>query len=235
MSGLSLVSEQPSRSSQHSISMNRSTPISRSATGPDDDTAQPGLTSGFGAVMEEERNLQSSTEGYLAAVNGPHAIALDRILRNQQLRLDDNIGLLEERYEMLPHPARFQALRGRLFPLTNSRRVATPSESNDLLPNLVAQHLTLLANVATLIAHSSQGGQGQYILTEVARNHEEMAWMLTALLKEDQSVRERVSVPVTAAVATAPTPGTTEGNWENEGGAPRASPVRDLSAIQRVA
>jgi hypothetical protein len=205
--------------------------ITRATIGPARATAQPSLTSGFGSVMEQEHDLQSSTEGYLGAENGPHSNAIDRILRNQQLRLGDNIGLLEDRYEMLPHPARFHVLRGRPSPLTKSRRATVAPESAGVLPNLVAQHLNVLGKLTTLIAHSSHGDHGELILNEVARNHEEMAWRLTALLKEDESAREREHIPVVAA-ATGPTVGTAEGTWENKGGAPSSSPAPDAATLQ---
>src|SRR4051812_34145327 len=64
--------------------------------------------SGFGSVMEQERDLQTSTTGYLGVDNGIHAVAIDRMLRNQGERLEGNITLLEQRYEMLPQPSRFK-------------------------------------------------------------------------------------------------------------------------------
>jgi hypothetical protein len=67
------------------------------------------------------------------------------------------------------------------------------------------------------------GQQGALILTEVAHNHEEMAWMLTALLHEDLSVHDFVPVPIIATKASIKT--RAEATWENEGGAPRSSPA----------
>jgi hypothetical protein len=172
------------------------------------------FASGFGAVLEQESDLQASTEGYLGTVDGPHSAATDRILRDQQIRLGANVSLLEQRYDMLPASARFRGLRGRLRPPAKARRVTM--ESIDALRHLVAEHLGLMENLELLM-----GKRGEHLLAEVAHNHEEMAWMLTALLKEDQSVRDQVAIPM---VARRPVPApltATEGNWENEGGALR--------------
>lgn len=183
--------------------------------GRDNDTVPPPLTSGFGTVMEREYDLQALTRNYVGTASGPHAAAIDRILRVQQEKLGANIALLGERYETLPHPVRFDALRRH----PAIARTSAEAEPLCALPALVAQHLGMLGNINTLIAQREDGERGELILTEVARNHEEMAWMLTALLKEDESVRDRLPLPVTA---TAPAAGSSEAGWENEGGAPRA-------------
>jgi hypothetical protein len=189
-----------------------------------DNTAQPPLTSGFGAVMEQEEDIQSSTEGYVGGDNGPNSAAIDRILRHQGTRLGANIALLEQRYEMLPHPARFQTLHGKHARLSNARHTAAADDLG-VLPSLVAKHLDLLRKIETLMSRRPDGQRGELILAEIARNHEEMAWMLTALIKEDESVRDFVPTPVIASAPASPKLSTSEANWENEGGASGASPV----------
>src|ERR1043166_6123044 len=162
-----------------------------------DDTAQPPLASGFGAVMEQEQKIQSFTEEYIGADNGPHSAAIDRILRQQQTRLGANIALLEQRYEMLP-PARIQTRHAKHPPLSYARRIMATPDDSGVLQKLVAQHLDLIRNIETLIDQRPDGQRGTLILAEIARNHEDMAWMLTALLKEEDSVRDLVPIPVTA-------------------------------------
>ena len=216
-----------SRESQPSARASRT--ITRTAQSADDDPVRRSLTSGFGAVMEQERDLQASTLGCVGAETGPRSTDVDRILRHQETQLGANIALLGQRYEMLPSPGRFRALQGKARP--PARRVAGAADDDDPLRALIAQHVGLLGNIDVLIAQRPDGQRGELILNEVARNHEEMAWMLTALIKEDESVRDRLPSPVIAAAAPAPTPGTTEGNWENEGGAARtATPAPDASA-----
>lgn len=83
-----------------------------------------------------------------------------------------------------------------------------------MLPLLVAQHQNLMAEIDPIIAQNPDGQRGKLILTEVARNHEEMAWMLLALLNED-SVHARGLQAIPAEIEVA----SPEGNWENEGGA----------------
>ncbi len=184
-----------------------------------DDTAQPPLTSGFGSVMEREQDIRSSTTERLGVDNGPKSAAIDRILRHQQLQLGANIALLEQRYEMLPHPTRFATLPATHGRLSHARGAAVAPDAASLLPNLVAQHISLLRAIEALITQRPDGQRGELILTEIARNHEEMAWMLTALINEDDSVRDLVPIPVTASLPAAPKAEASEADWENEGGA----------------
>lgn len=185
-----------------------------------DTTAQPPLTSGFSVVMEQEEEIQSSTIGYLGTDKGPNSAALDRILQHQGVRLGANIALLEQRYETLPHPVRFRTLHTKHGPLSRARRTAV-AEDAGILPSLIAQHLNLLRKIETLIRQRPDGQRGELILTEIARNHEEMAWMLTALIREDESKRDLVPTPANA-LKKALHLGANEATWENEGGAPRS-------------
>lgn len=194
----------------------------RAAAGPHNDTAQPSLTSGFGAVIEKEHELQAATGGYLDEANGSRSATVARMLRHQQMRLGANIALLEQRYETLPHPARFQAWQGKHSRLTTAQHVAR-TETNCVLPSLVAQHLSLLGDIHALITRGPDGQRGELILNEVGRNHEEMARMLTAFLKEHVAVHDLEPIPVTAVSPAIPH-STSETDWENEGGGPRVKP-----------
>ena len=77
---------------------------------------------------------------------------------------------------------------------------AQPSlTSGACLPSLVAEHLNLLRNIDALSAQRPDGPCGEFILAEIARNHEEMAWILEALNKGDESGLEFGPIPATAA------------------------------------
>ena len=169
-----------------------------------DNTAQPSLTSGFGAVMEQEGNIQSATERGLGTDKGPNSAAIDRVLRNQGVRLGANIALLAQRYEMLPHPVRFESLHRRHGPLTLAPQ-ATASGAGDTLPSLIAQHRSLLRKIEMLIRQRPDGQRGEIILAEIARNHVEMASILATLINEN-AVRDTVPVPIVALHGTTPEP-----------------------------
>lgn len=185
------------------------------AHGPSAAVAHAPLTSGFGSVLEKEHILQSSIEGVLRTAERVRPVDLDRILRHQQARIGTNIVLLEQRNEMLPHPARFLPLHGKHASIPTSRRTGPESASDGPLPKLVAQHVTVASDIDALIAHGSNGQRGDIILSEVARSHEEMAWLLTALLQEDRSTRDRLDQ---VAPENQP-PGAAVARWENDGGA----------------
>ncbi|MCR6655738.1 MAG: hypothetical protein NVV63_07960 [Opitutus sp.] len=145
-------------------------------------------------MIEKERDLQSATESSFGQAGGRHSADLDRILHHQHSRLGANIALLEQRYEALPKPERFVHWHDRARPPTEPRR--TQLLETELLPELVAQHTRLLADIDALIACAPDGQRGELILTEVSRSHEEMAWMLTALLKDDEST-SRIAMGLT--------------------------------------
>jgi hypothetical protein len=81
----------------------------------------------------------------------------------------------------------------------------------------------------------AQPERGHENPTEGPRTREEMAKMRTALLREDLTARAVVAKPGSAAAVVAPTPGTSEGNWENEGGPLRSKSASGPTGGQRVA
>lgn len=187
-------------------------------------TRYPRPAGGFGAVMEQEHELQSSIGGYRGELHGHLSATIARVLSKQQVALGAIIALLEHRYEMLPPAAQFLALHGRHSPLPPTRRRVPAPEPNSLLRNLIAQHLDLLEDLDSLMARGGSDLQNEIILIEVTRNHEDMAGMLSALLKEDKSLRNRNSIPVIAA------PRTDDARWENEG--PTISATADSDAAR---
>src|SRR5688572_14170321 len=114
--------------------------------------------------MDQENTLLSSTDVCLHMDIGPHAASLNRIFSEQRTRVGVNVSLLEQCYETLPLPARFQALPGKLGPPSKTPRVSGALESDGLLQNLVEQHLHLRDNIELLAAHDPQGPN---ILAEV--------------------------------------------------------------------
>ncbi len=194
----------------------RGVTTTRAERGLGNNTAQPPLTSGFGAVIEKERDLQAATRRAFGQVNRHHAHDVDRILRHQQSRLGANISLLEQRYEALPKPERFASWNERLHP-TNTLLGLEDRENSQVLPELVARHAGLQADIETLIELAPDGQRGELILGEVSRNHEEMAWMLTALLKEDAT---SAGVTDHDGDGTPNSLNQAEENWDNEGGLP---------------
>ena len=193
--------------------------VTRAVTGGQNDTAQPPLTSGFGAVIEKEHDLQAAMEGSFGQVAGEHSADINRILRHQHSCLAANIGLLEQRYEALPVPERFVNWHDRGRP--SALPPGAQRDETELLANLVAQHTGLLADIDALIRCASDGQRGELILKEVSRSHEEMAWMLTALLKDDESAT-RMAGPRSRNAPGGT--GVAQENWDNEGGPVRIDP-----------
>src|SRR4051812_23893277 len=78
-------------------------------TAPDAHTAQPPLTSGFAALIERERELQSLVATCIDQKGSGQHTSLDSLLREHREQLGAIIALLEQRYELLPVPGRFHA------------------------------------------------------------------------------------------------------------------------------
>lgn len=191
----------------------------RAPTGSLNDTAQPSLISGFGAVIEKERDLQTATEGSFGQVTGNHSAEIGRILHHQHSRIGATIALLEQRYEALPNPERFVSWRDRSKPPAKPGRME--GDGTELLPDLIARHTNLLADIEALISRAPDGQRGELTLREVSRNHEEMAWMLTALLKEDETTaRFNSEADGHASGSTS----LAHESWDNEGGSVRGNP-----------
>ncbi len=185
------------------------------------DTTPPSLTSGFGTVIEKEHDLQVATLDSCGDADAELSGAMERILRHQHSRLGANIALLEQRYEALPNPERFVSWRSLHRPPAAPRRA--PRDETNLLPDLIARHGHLLADIETLIGCAVDGERGELILAEVSRSHAEMAKVLAALLTETEIVVERAP----DAEASQPR-GTRQAqeDWDNEGGAARSTPRR---------
>lgn len=164
--------------------------------------------------MEKELDLQYSTNEYVKSLIDPAQDQIGRILREQQTRLHTNIGLLEHRHEMLPHPERFDALPSKISEMPAWENPPIASEHQGMLLDLSDQHRQIHADITALISQGHDGQRGELMLLQVARSHEEMASVLSSLL----TAHDRITQPVEAL----PTKGTTEAEWENEGGAPKS-------------
>lgn len=182
-------------------------------------TAEPPLASGFGALIDKEHSLRSAIADRYGLIGGKHAAALARILRRQEFQLDANIALLEQRYEGIStgeHPTE-----------VDDGDASAPSgpasyEAGEVLCDLVVRHASLLADIDALLQRGPDGRRGELILTEVRRNHEEMAWVLNALLSEEQTAAR---VAEDHRVRAAGAMGRAQENWDNEGGPARTAPI----------
>lgn len=179
----------------------------------------PLLVSGFGSVMEKELDLQYSTNEYVKSLVLSAQDELGRILREQQTRLYTNITLLEHRHEMLPHPERFASLPSKITEMPEWENPPIASEHSAMLLDLSDQHRQIQTDIESLISQGHDGQRGELMLLQVARSHEEMAWVLRSLLKEDVTERNEAVQPIDVI----PTVGTTEAGWENEGGPPKGA------------
>lgn len=193
--------------------------VAQAPQGTGHDTTPPALTSGFGAVIEREEDLRTATEGSFGQASGHHSADLDRILHHQHSRLGANIAMLERRYEDLPKPERFVKWHDAGRPPAKPRHTAR--DESEVLPDLIARHTRLLRDIEALIGCRADGQRGERLLAEVSRNHEEMAWMLTALLNDDDSARRTSLDP---SIESSDGSRRAQENWDNEGGPARVDP-----------
>jgi hypothetical protein len=181
-------------------------------------TAEPPLASGLGDLIDKEHALRSSIADRYGLIGGKHAAELARILRRQESQLDANIALLEQRYEGISTgEAPTDADDG--DPSAPSRPASY--EAGEVLRDLGVRHASLLADIDSLLERAPDGRRGELILTEVKRNHEEMAWVLNALLSEDVTAARAVEDQGGPAAGTM---SREQENWDNEGGPERTAP-----------
>lgn len=149
------------------------------------------LTSGFGTIVAEERSLRTLVELCRERASGRHAENLVRILSHHLVQIDAVLALLVSRRALLPKPARF---RGTEEPNGTLYRHTAGLDGPAALPELRNRHLKLIARLEALIASMGIAPQREPLLREAHQRHEEMAWMLAALIAEDSSRRPRTSL-----------------------------------------
>ncbi len=162
------------------------------------------FTSGFGALVVAERDLR---EQLLASITAGQADGALRIFRHHVLQIEAVIALLEGREQLLPHPARFEALRECVTQDLNPLR-KIPQNVDAPLEHLVKMHQALRRGIEVLVEQSGHHDHNETALREAAQRHGEMEWMITALVNENSRPGQETGV----------VPGKAEGIWENEGG-----------------
>lgn len=193
----------------------RSLTETRASKASDKCTAEPPLASGFGLIIDKEHALRTSLADWAGRIGGNRAADVEGILRQQQYQMDATIALLEQRYEGFStgeHAAKTDNVR------RSATSAPTSYEAGDVLRDLGGQHASLLVDIDALLERAPDGQRGELILAEVKRNHEEMAWVLTASLREDataEKLTEKNHARVAGATSWA------QENRDNEGGPTR--------------
>ena len=177
----------------------------------------PLLTSGFGSLIEEEHALETYLGECIHTIGGQHGDSVDRIFVNHLQQIREILALLYKRSEMLPNPARFRTLKlgARIF-TRSPHQIIPPVQP--VLHRLVSLHLHLQRGIEVLLKKDHDAKCDETMLSQVAQKHDEMGWMLTALLKEDGRGQD----PEFSAILGSNPPTLfeerAEKKWENEGG-----------------
>lgn len=171
--------------------------------------SRPPLTSGYGVLFEKEERLRSAVCDRIGEAHGGHGSDLRRILRRHQKLLEANQTLLRRRCDELPCGSRFGALRNP-HPHWPLARGSDPLEERSALGDLVARHASLIGDIEALVSRAAGRERAEPLLVEMEQNHEDMAWMLTALINEDDDALLDAQGDLSAE----------EERWETEGGGP---------------
>lgn len=170
------------------------------------------FTSGVGTLLEEEHELLALISKGIDHAYGVNIDGIERILSHHARETEEIIALLELYSESLPIPHRFGVLKS--GPSLHLHTAATPAVPGlSLLDLLVAQHRRLFANLETLRKSSRGNCIEPNLLSVAAQRHEDMAWMLTALEKEDERPSDPQLTPVVASELRV-----AEQNWATDGG-----------------
>lgn len=151
----------------------------------DPETASPQpMTSGFGVVIEKEDCLGRINRESLGEIHTVGKSDLWCLLRHHQLLIEKNQQLLLHRCDQLSRGERFTRLYTANRPWAGAPRAANGRHGP--LPDLLARHTSLIGDLDALISRAKRGEHDESLLAEIERNHEEMAWMLMALMKEEE-------------------------------------------------
>lgn len=131
---------------------------------------------GFGFLIERERSLRLFIT-VLESSAATHTLATSRILRSQLRRVMDNIALLEHRYDYSLVAENFIS-----WPPISADQGGQQIVPLSVLRQLIGHHLAIVTLVQ---AQALEDRSVKEILTQIVRSHQEMAWILVALLKAE--------------------------------------------------
>ena len=171
----------------------------------------PPFTSGVGTLIEEERELLRLIQDQMENGNETHSFGLQRILCNHVQEIQEIIALLEQYSERLPIPQRFEVLKA--GPARHLYTALPTDSAASLLSKLTAEHRRLFGNLEQLRKSDHESLIEPGVLSKAAQRHEDMAWMLTALQKEDERPSDAGRAPDDVSELKL-----AEENWNNDGG-----------------
>lgn len=157
-----------------------------------------------------EQQLQSLVRSLTVAPQHRVFSKLKQILENHVEQISAILGLLDARDRLLPVPERFSGRACDGAPLLDPVPL---TETRPTVRHLIDCHQALRRHIGVLIALSGNKDSEERNLREVAQRHEEMEWMLTAVLVED-AVADDLSVPEVDQQRLT----MSQELWENEGG-----------------
>jgi hypothetical protein len=173
-------------------------------------------TSGFAALVDREQNLRRLMQLCVDRAAGSQAENTVRILSRHRTQIDAIIALLIRRWAHFPQPARCGAAAA-VDPRGTHHHPAAGWEGGSAIASLHARHLELLGNLGSWIKDMEPVAGREGLLREAWQRHEEMAWMLDALLIEEDHVARRHSFYLTIPMQLETRSPAME-RWENEGG-----------------
>lgn len=166
---------------------------------------------GFATLIEGETDLARALGTAADCLRGVRAVNTARIFRHQVRQIEAIISLLLERRSEFPIPHRFE-IDAAQHPHTS--RALAPKQPLTL-DGIRSRHLAFATHLEELVASTASSSNREDLLREAKQRHEEMAWMLSALINEDLTAAR----PVLSVPRNSPAVGNFElERWENEGG-----------------
>ncbi len=179
-----------------------------------------GFISGFGTLMEMENDLLVLLRQCLQGEPVVGRSSLARILGHHLQQVERIIRLCTEQQRTLPLPHRFRVI-GPGPSVIQWEEVDPAYEPPGLLTDLLERNLELADGWQRLAACGRAAASPHASLSEASQRHQNLAWMLTALLHESDSEGPSQSLSFVADAVVGQGPERGEGRWENEGGALR--------------
>lgn len=150
----------------------------------------PGFTVGFATLIEGEAELARALGAAARGLEGPRASATARIFEHQVRQLDAVVALLMQRRAQFPLPQRFERDAAQ-HPRATQHHAGVGQTEAPTLAGFHRRHLAFATRLGELVASTASGANREELLREAKQFHEEMAWMLAALINEDLTAERR--------------------------------------------
>ncbi|MDX2185984.1 MAG: hypothetical protein SFV32_03545 [Opitutaceae bacterium] len=171
------------------------------------------LKSGYGTVVEREKKLIADNRYEFDSSQTQELSRITRILAHHDALLLTTLNLILSRMETLPCPARFESWQSHRE--VDERQTPHPDRTEQrVIADLIGKHTAMIRDLQALVAKPAGAEQVERLLSEAIAHHDDMAWMLNSILREQETSGNPHSLMPDVAASEQ----TAVARWDGEGG-----------------